>query len=195
MNFIFAFFILTGIVVAAVRGDIQLVTQSVANAANHGVQQAIGFIGIMSFWLGLARIAQEAGLIKLLTGILEPVIRLLFPSIPRGHRAMGSVLMNISANIMGLGSAATPFGLKAMQELQELNREKETASEAMCTFLAVNTASVTLVPATIIAFRASTGSANPGEVVGPVIFATMCASLVALTADYMFRRRNRRRKD
>lgn len=192
MNCIFAFFILLGIVVAALQGDIGVVTESVVASANQGVEQALGFVGIMSFWLGLARIAREAGLIQLLTRVLEPIVRFLFPSIPRGHRAMGSILMNISANILGLGSAATPFGLKAMEELQSLNPHKDTASQAMCTFLAINTASVTLIPATVISFRAAAGSADPGEIVGPVIFATIAASLAALIADYCFRRGRKR---
>lgn len=191
MNFIFAFFILLGILLAAIKGDINIVTQTVANAAANGVQQVIGSIGIITFWLGLAKVAQESGLLKLFTRFLEPVFRLLFPSVPRGHPAMGAILMNISANILGLGSAATPFGLKAMKELQRLNPQKEVASEAMCTFLAINTSGVTLIPTTLLAFRASAGSANPGEVVGTIIFATLCSTVVAITADYFFRRRRR----
>ncbi len=191
MNFIFAFFILLGILLAAIKGDISIVTQTVANAAANGVQQVIGSIGIITFWLGLAKVAQESGLIKLLTRLLEPFFRLLFPSIPRGHPAMGAILMNVSANILGLGSAATPFGLKAMKELQKLNPQKEVASEAMCTFLAINTSGVTLIPTTLLAFRASAGSNNPGEVVGPIIFATLCSTIVAIIADYFFRRRRR----
>jgi len=193
MNFIFAFFILTGILMAAVNGEIGSVTGWLAEAANNGVEQALGFIGVMAFWLGLARVAQEAGIISILTRFLEPVIRLLFPTIPRGHQAMGAILMNISANIMGLGSAATPFGLKAMEEMQKLNPKKETASEAMCTFLAINTASVTMIPGTVIAFRAAAGSENPSEIVGPVILATLCASTAALFADFIFRRRGRKK--
>ncbi len=191
MNFIFTFFILLGILLAAIKGDINMVTQTVANAAANGVQQVIGSIGIITFWLGLAKVAQESGLIELFTRFLEPVFRFLFPSIPRGHPAMGAILMNISANILGLGSAATPFGLNAMKELQKLNPRKEIASEAMCTFLAINTSGVTLIPTTLLAFRASAGSTNPGEVVGTIIFATFCSTLVAVTADYIFRRRRR----
>ena len=119
--------------------------------------------------------------------LLRPVVRWLFPSVPRDHPAIGAMLMNISANMLGLGSAATPFGLKAMQELQELNEDKETASEAMCTFLALNTASVTLVPGTIIALRATYGSVNPAEIVAATIVASVVAGVFAVALDSVVR--------
>ena len=118
----------------------------------------------------------------------------LFPSVPPNHPAMGAIILNLSANMLGLGNAATPFGMKAMQHLQEINPRPNTASEAMCTFLALNTSCITLLPATIIGVRASFNSTNPAEIVGPCILATACAMLVGVTVDYLFRRRNRRRR-
>jgi spore maturation protein A len=123
---------------------------------------------------------------------MRPLVRRIMPEVPPEHPAMGALLMNISANLLGVGHAATPLGLKAMQELQKLNDEPETATNAMCTFLALNTSSVTLIPATVIAFRANAGSANPTEIVATTLMATLCSTTAALTLDYLFRRRQRR---
>jgi spore maturation protein A len=128
-------------------------------------------------------------LVQGLARLLQPITRLLFPSIPKGHPAMGAIILNISANVLGLGNAATPFGLKAMEEMQKLNTKKDVASEAMCTFLALNTSAITLIPATIISVRLRAGSVNPTEIIGTTIFATSCAMVVAVTADYLLRRK------
>lgn len=194
MNLIFFVLIVGGTFIAAVNGKIDAVTTSILSSANGAVEKVIGLIGIMTLWLGMAKIAEESGLLKAMTRLIYPFIRFLFPSIPPGHPAMGSILMNLCANMMGFGSAATPFGLKAMKELQELNDDKSTASEGMCTFLAINTSSVTLIPATLIAMRAAAGSARPSEIVGTTLFATTCSTLVAIIADAIFRARNRRTK-
>ncbi len=191
MDLIFYILIIGGIIVAAINGRIDVVTNSLVSSANSAVERVLGLVGIMTLWLGMARIAEESGLLEAMTRLIQPLIKLLFPSIPKGHPAMGSILMNICANMMGFGSAATPFGLKAMKELQKINDDKETASDAMCTFLAINTSSVTLVPATLIAMRAAAGSNNPTEIVGTTLFATTCSTLVAITLDSIFRRRNR----
>ena len=137
--------------------------------------------------VGLMKIAEEAGLIETLAKILRPFTRLLFPSLPSSHPALGSILMNFSANLLGLGNAATPFGLKAMQELQEINPNKEEASDAMCTFLAMNTANITLLPATIIGIRLAAGSTNPTEIIGTTLFATTIGFTIALIADGIMR--------
>jgi spore maturation protein A len=191
VDLIFYILIIGGIIVAAINGRIDVVTNSLVSSANSAVERVLGLVGIMTLWLGMARIAEESGLLEAMTRLIQPLIKLLFPSIPKGHPAMGSILMNICANMMGFGSAATPFGLKAMKELQKINDDKETASDAMCTFLAINTSSVTLVPATLIAMRAAAGSNNPTEIVGTTLFATTCSTLVAITLDSIFRRRNR----
>jgi len=142
--------------------------------------------------LGIAKIAEKSGLLQCFTKLLQPLISWLFPTIPKGHPAMGAILMNYSANLFGLGSAATPFGLKAMEELQRLNRS-DRASEAMCTFLAINTSSITIIPSTIIAIRINAGSTNPTEIIGTMLFATFTSTFVAISADYICRVNARRK--
>ena len=187
MNFIFSLFILTGIIVAAVNGKIDVITTAAMTSAGNAVQRAITLISIVSLWLGIARVAEESGLIDILSRLIAPLFRWLFPSIPKGHPALGCILMNLSANMLGFGNAATPFGLKAMQELQRLNDKPDTATEAMCTFLAINTSSLTIVPATLIALRASAGSKNPSEIMGAVLFATTCSTIAAILGDIVIR--------
>lgn len=181
--------LLGGVVVAGATGRIEQVTAAATTAAQMGIETVLGLLGIMVLWLGIARIAEEAGLIHALARGMAPLLRGLFPSVPRDHPALGAILMNLSANLLGLGSAATPFGLRAMQELQKLNPQPDQASNAMCTFLAVNTSSVTLIPATVIALRAAAGSRNPAEIVGSALLATVFSTTVAVTVDYLFRRR------
>ncbi len=182
----FALMIL-GICVAGINGKIDLVPEIIFSAAEQAVSIAIGLISIMTFWLGIMKIIEESGLINILINILKPVASFLFPGIPRNHPAMSAILMNMSANILGMGNAATPFGLKAMEKMQELNSEKDAASNDMCTFLAINTSSITLVPATVIALRSATGSANPTEIIGPTIVATFVSTVVAISLDRFFR--------
>lgn len=194
MNYIFSFFVLGGIIAAAINGKIDVVTTAAMTAAGNAVQRAIALIGIVGLWMGIARVAEKSGLIDRLSHVIAPLFSWLFPSIPKNHPALGCILMNLSANILGFGNAATPFGLKAMQELQKLNNDPDTASEAMCTFLAINTSSVTLIPTTLIALRASAGSENPSEIVGTVLFATTCSTVTAIVGDIIIRNLYRRRK-
>jgi len=182
LNYIWAILILGGVLLAAVNGRMAESTQAVIEAAKGSVELAIGLIGIMAFWLGLMRLAEEAGLVRFLARVLKPILRPLFPDIPSGDPALGAIVANLAANILGLGNSATALGLKAMIELQRLNPRKKTASNAMCTFLAINTSSVTLIPATVIAIRASAGSANPAEVIGVIILATSVSTIVAVAA-------------
>ena len=146
------------------------VTNSIVDYAGIAVKIAIGLIGIMALWLGIMKIAEEAGLITIIAKAVTPITHFLFPEVPSDHPAIGSIVMNISANMLGLGNAATPFGIKAMEELEKLNPNKGVATNAMCTFLAVNTAGLTLVPATAIAIRASLGSSDPTIIIGTSIF-------------------------
>ena len=148
--------------------------------ATIAVELAIGLIGIMALWLGIMRIAEQAGLIEKLARGLRGVMTRLFPDVPADHPAMGAMIMNISANILGLGNAATPLGLKAMEELNKLNKKAGTATDAMCTFLVINTSNVQLIPATVIAIRAAAGASNPTEIIGPVIVATTVNTLVGI---------------
>jgi spore maturation protein A len=152
---------------------VQAVTrEGILRYAKIAVELAIGLIGIMALWLGLMKIAEQSGLVSALARSLKSVMTRLFPDVPPDHPAMGAMIMNIAANLLGLGNAATPLGLKAMEELNRLNRKTGTATDAMCTFLVINTSNVQLIPATVIAIRAASGSANPTEIIGPVILAT-----------------------
>lgn len=158
------------------------VTNSALSYAETAVKIALGLIGVMALWLGVMKIAEEAGLITYIARALKPITKFLFPDVPTEHPAMGAMIMNISANFLGLGNAATPFGLKAMEELDKLNTEKGTATNSMCTFLAVNTAGMTLIPATAIAIRASAGSSEPAVIIGTALFASTCATITGITA-------------
>lgn len=164
------------------------VTNDAIKIAQTAVEIALGLIGIMALWLGVMKVAEEAGLIKIIAGALKPITKRLFPEVPHDHPAIGSMVMNISANMLGLGNAATPFGLKAMEELDKLNPNKGTATNSMVTFLAINTAGMTLIPATAIAVRAAQGSANPAVIIGTSIFGAFCAVVVGLTAAKLFER-------
>ncbi|MDD4801407.1 MAG: nucleoside recognition domain-containing protein [Syntrophomonas sp.] len=196
LNLIWLLLMVSGIVVAAINGQVEAVTQAALGAARSAVEICLDLIGIMALWLGIMKIAEKAGVISSLARLLKPFLRRLFPSVPPEHPAMGAIILNLSANMLGLGNAATPFGLKAMQELQQLNHgDKSEATEAMCTFMALNTSCITLIPATIIGIRLSFSSSNPTEIVGACIFATSCAMVIAVSLDYWFRiRKHWRRK-
>ncbi len=158
------------------------VTNSAIDYAGKAVNIALGLIGIMALWLGIMKIAEQSGLIQIIAKSVKPVTKFLFPDVPQDHPAMGSMIMNMSANMLGLGNAATPFGLKAMEELDKLNPEKGTATNAMVTFLAINTAGLTLIPATAIAVRAASGSSDPTIIIGTSIFGASCATFVGILA-------------
>lgn len=184
-----------GVVIAAGTGRGGAVTQAALDASNGAVELLIGFTGVLVFWTGLARVAMKAGMVDGLARVVRPVLRPLFPSIPKDHPALGTIVMNLAANLLGLGSAATPLGLQAMKELQSLNKgDPKTATDAMCTFLALNTSSVTLVPTTVIALRSAAKSLDPTAIVGTTLLATLASSLVAITADVWARTLTRRRE-
>jgi spore maturation protein SpmA len=162
------------------------VTNEAIGKAGIAVKIALGLIGIMALWLGVMKVAEDAGMIAKLANMIKPVTKKLFPEIPSDHPAIGAMLMNISANMLGLGNAATPFGLKAMDELDKLNPDKGTATNAMVTFLAINTAGLTLIPATAIAVRAAQGSADPAIIIGTSIFGASCATVTGIVAAKLF---------
>ncbi|MDQ1909464.1 nucleoside recognition domain-containing protein [Paenibacillus sp. GD4] len=188
VNYIWLFFMVAGFGVAAFNGKIELVTEAVFDGAKSGVTVCFGLISIMVFWLGMMRIAEDAGLLEKLAILLRPIVRFLFPSVPKDHPAIGYIMSNMSANVLGLGNAATPLGIKAMQELQKLNKHKDIASPAMCTLLALNTASITLIPTTLIAIRMSFNSASPAEIVGTTLLATFVSTLAAILVDKWYRK-------
>lgn len=188
VNWVWLGMIVFGVIIAGANGNIEVITQAALDSANDAVKISISLIAVMTFWLGIMKLAEEAGLIRALAWLVRPVLRFLFPSVPKDHPAMGAIVMNLSANILGLGNAATPMGLIAMQELQKLNRGREdTASDAMCTFLALNTSCVTLIPTTIIGIRLLYGSADPTEIVGPTIMATAISMVAAVIFDRLLR--------
>lgn len=188
VNYIWLGMIVFGILTAAAHGQVEVVTKAALEGAANGVKVSLNLIAIIAFWLGIMRLAEAAGLVRALARLVRPLTAVLFPSVPREHPAMGAIIMNLSANILGLGNAATPMGLIAMQELQKLNRgDPKTASDAMCTFLALNTSCLTLIPSTIIGIRLMHGSADPTAIVGTTIFATACGMAVAVTVDRVMR--------
>lgn len=162
------------------------VTNEAIKIAGTAVEIALGLIGLMAMWLGVMKVAEDAGLIKIIANFIKPITKRIFPEIPADHPAIGSMVMNISANMLGLGNAATPFGLKAMEELDSLNPNKGTATNSMITFLAINTAGLTLIPATAIAVRAAAGSSDPTIIIGTTMFAAFCATLTGLTTAKLF---------
>ncbi|HHT35584.1 MAG: nucleoside recognition domain-containing protein [Candidatus Wallacebacter cryptica] len=187
INIIWFAMLACGIASAAVQGEIQLVTRASIEGAEAAVKIALGLIGIVSFWSGLMKIAEDAGLLKLIAKLLRPLIKILFPEVPSDHPAAGAVVMAMSANILGLGNACTPLGIKAMEELQKLNASKDTASNSMCTFVAITASSLTLLPTTIIALRTAAGSADPTAVVGTTIIATTASTAAAIIVDRILR--------
>jgi len=188
INYIWFAMICSGIIVAAYQGRVEAVTKAALEGADTAVKISLNLIAIITFWLGIMKLAEEAGIVRFLARLVRPITSYLYPSVPKNHPAMGAIVMNLSANILGLGNAATPMGLVAMKELQKLNKgDKETATEAMCTFLAMNTSCLTLIPTTIIGIRLIYGSNDPTAIVGTTIFATGCGFIVALIADRIFR--------
>jgi len=182
INYIWAGMLIIGFIAGAATGNLEAVTKAAIDNAQSAFEMSLGLIGVMSLWLGLMKIAEESGIVEKLAKALRPITLRLFPDVPADHPAMGAMIMNIAANMLGLGDAATPLGLKAMQELQKLNPVKDTATDAMCMFLAINTSSVTLISATTIAVLAAAGSANPTEIIGPTIIATACSTTVGIIA-------------
>ncbi len=174
---------------------LKAMTQAAIDFANTAVEISIGLIGVMALWLGLIKIAEEGGLVKVLTRQLSPLTKRLFPDIPPDHPALGAIIMNTAANMLGLSNAATPIGLKAMEELNKLNPKAGTATNAMVTFPAINTGGLILIPATAIAVRATSGSANPGIIIGTAIFGAGCATITGVIASKILQRLPRYKKE
>jgi len=190
MNLVWTALIVAGVGFAIVQGETggERVTQGIVNGAKDAVSFAFGLLGIIAFWSGMMRVAEEAGVARFVGRLLYPLIRLLFPGIPKDHPANASITMALTANLLGLGNASTPLGLKAMEDLARLNRNPGVASNAMCTFLALTTSSLTLIPGTVIAVRAAAGSSSPAAIVGSTIAATFVSTLVAILVDRLLRR-------
>ncbi|MCR4401266.1 MAG: spore maturation protein [Firmicutes bacterium] len=184
---VWLFLIAAGVVTGLFTGTSEAVTRAALDSAGSAVTLCLGLIGAMALWCGIMKVAEEAGVARSIARLVAPAARLLFPSVPARHPAVAAVAMSITANLLGMGNAATPLGIKAMEELAALSRDKGEASDAMCTFVAMCTAGVTLVPTTIIAVRSQLGSRSPSEVVAPIILVNLLATLVAVIADRFFR--------
>ncbi|HEX9306350.1 MAG TPA: nucleoside recognition domain-containing protein [Anaeromyxobacter sp.] len=182
MGAIWTVLVAAAVAAAAVNGRMGEVTSAALTSATQAGKYALELAGAMALWLGLMRVAEEAGLVRALARAARPVMRRLFPEVPPEHAAMGAMLMNVSANVLGLGNAATPFGVRAMQELESLNPVPGTASDAQALFCALNTASVQLIPATVITLRAGAGSRAPHEIIGATLLASLCGATVAIVA-------------
>lgn len=191
VNIIWLILLAGGFLAAFLTGEVEQTTQAAFDSASYAVELGLGLIGIYTLWLGLMRVAEKAGLIKAFSKKIAPVLRLLFPEIPASSQAMGAMSMNIIANVLGLGNAATPLGLNAMKELQKLNHNRKSPSDAICLFSVINTSSIQLIPATVIALRNAAGSANATEITGTTLAATFCATVTGITAVLILRRLNR----
>ncbi len=179
LNYIWFGMMFIAVIVGILTGNIDAVTQAAIDMAKTAVEIAIGLIGIMALWLGTMKIAEESGLIRIIARAIRPITIRLFPEVPEDHPAIGSIILNMAANLLGLGNAATPLGLKAMEELQDLNPEKDTATNAMCTFLAINTSSVQLIlPATVVALM----GAAANQIFITTILATGLSTIAAIIA-------------
>ncbi|HXN82232.1 MAG TPA: nucleoside recognition domain-containing protein [Myxococcales bacterium] len=188
MNVVFVLLLVAALVAGAVKGDVRAVGQGAFDGASQAVTLSLGLVGAMALWLGLLKIAEKAGLVEKLARLARPVFRPLFRDVPDGHPAISAMLLNIAANALGLGNAATPLGLKAMEELEKLNPTPGTATNAQVLFLAINTASIQLVPTTVIALRVAAHSANPFGIQLPTLASTACALTVAIVAAKLLER-------
>lgn len=186
VNYIWVIMTLIGIVFGIVNGTLEEINKAVFVGAREAVTLCIGLISVLVFWLGMMRIAEESGLLEGLAKLFRPIVKRLFPEVPPDHPAMGYILSNMIANMFGLGNAATPLGIKAMEELQVLNGGKKTASRSMVTFLAINTASITIIPSTVIAIRMTYHSSSPTEIVVPTLIATIISAIGAILIDRFF---------
>ncbi|MCP3738677.1 nucleoside recognition domain-containing protein [Rossellomorea sp. BNER] len=192
VNIIWVGMTIIGLIFAVINGKMKEVNEAIFQSANDAVTLCIGLISILVFWLGMMKIAEESGLLDKLSSLFRPFVKKLFPDIPDHHPAMGYILSNMMANMFGLGNAATPLGIKAMEQLKELNGGKTEASRSMITFLAINTSSITIIPTTVIAIRMNYDSASPTEIVGPAILATLISAIAAIFIDRYFHYRRTR---
>lgn len=188
MNYIFYFLIVFSLIISAINGKIEDVVNAILSGADLSVKVAFSLIGIMTFWLGIMRIAERSGVVDYITKLLKPVAKWLFNELPPDNKAIGDIAMSFSANALGLTNAATPIGLKAMKELQEINKNKDSASNAMCMFLAMNTAGFQIIPATVIAVLVGIGYKNPTEIICPTLIVTGIAFISAIILAKIFQR-------
>lgn len=190
VNIIWALFIIIGIIYSLISGNFNVINNEILVSGKSALDLLLGMLPLLVIWMGLMKVAEEAGIISSISKMMSPILKKIFPSVPNNDPSLGFIASNIAANMAGLGSAATPFGLKAMESLQKLNKDKKVASEAMITFLVLNTSGVTIVPTTIISLRLLYESVNPSVVLPFCIIATTCSTIGGLTIDYLIRRKN-----
>ncbi|MBO6273084.1 hypothetical protein J6O48_09960 [bacterium] len=189
MNYIFYILIVFSVIFGVINGKTQEVVNAILDGADVSVKIALSLIGIMAFWLGIMRIAEKAGLVQWIAKLIKPITKWIFNDVPPENEAIGNIALSVSANALGLTNAATPIGLKVMKELQEINsNDKETASDAMCMFLAMNTAGFQIIPATVIAVLVAVGSKNPTEIIMPTLIVTSIAFVSAIIIAKIFQR-------
>jgi len=188
MNYIFYFLIASSIIIGIINGRLENVGNAIIKSADLSVKIAFSLIGIMAFWLGIVRVAEKCGLVKIIAKLITPITKWLFNEIPNDNEAIGNIALSFSANALGLTNAATPIGLKVMEELQAENKDKKTASNAMCMFLAMNTAGFQIIPATVIAVLAGIGYKNPTEIIIPTLIVTSIAFLSAIIIAKVFQK-------
>lgn len=186
VNYIFGFFIIFGIIYAFFTGNVSVINESLISSGSDALSMIEKMVPLLCLWLGIMKIADESGLLKKVSSFMSKILRFLFPELKKDGLALGYIGSNIAMNILGLGNAATPFGLRAFEEMQKENLEKDTATRSMITFLVMNTASVTLIPTTIISFRMLNHSKNPTEIVGACIIVTVLSCVFGLIVDRIF---------
>lgn len=185
INYLWGIFIILGIIFSIINGN-NNITNSMLSSGSSGIDMILSIVPLMCLWLGTMKIAESSGLLDIISKKLSKIVKVLFPEIPEGDKAIGYISSNIVMNMLGLGNAATPFGLKAMSELKRLNKDSSTASRSMITFLVINTSSVTIVPTTVISLRLSSGSINPTEIIPVTIITTFLSTFLALLLDRLF---------
>lgn len=190
VNLIWGLFIIIGITYSILTGHVNELNNEILLSGSKAIELILNIMPLLIIWMGLMKIAEKSGLINKIAHLMTPILSKLFPSIPKDHESLGYIASNIAINMAGLGSAATPFGLKAMEKLQEINPEKDKASSSMITFLVLNTSGVTIIPTTIISLRLAAGSLNPSIIIPTCILATLCSTLGGLLLDHYIRRRN-----
>ena len=188
MNYIFFALIAISIIVGIFNNTLNEVVNAMLSACNTAVKISFSLIGIMAFWLGIMRIAEKSGLVQILSKLLNPIAKILFKDVKKDSPAIGDITMSVTANALGLTNAATPIGLKVMKELQEDNKNKDTATDSMCMFLGMNTAGFQIIPATVIAVLVGVGAKNPSEIILPTLIVTTISFLVAIITSLIFRK-------
>ncbi len=190
VGYIWSSLIVIGIIFSLFTGNLDVINESILQNGSEALELMLSIFPLIIIWTGIMKISEDSGLLKIFSNFFSPILNKLFPKIPKDNPALGYIASNVAANMLGLGSAATPFGLKAMDELQKINPKKDTATSSMITFLVLNTGGVTIIPTTVIALRVAAGSNNAMEIIIPAIIATLLSNISGLVLDYFIRRKN-----